>query len=271
MAPLPAHLSPDHLPSDHLPSDHLPSDHLSVLWHISLFGTICLHGALGDLFRFRTRKTGFLLAYLAHSCPQRHSREELINLFWPDSSLCLGRNSLRVTLCWLRQNLEGTDYRGQVLLLEGDSIALNPALIQTDTQYFEAALSLATSQMVPEARIQALGQAVQLYEGDFLPGLEQTWAILERQRLQMLYLESLGELSHLLIEQGQWHQALVWGQSALQLDPYYERAAQAVIKGYLGLQRPNLAQDQYRSLVAHLAELSCRPSWETDRLLSGYC
>ncbi len=69
---------------------------------------ICLLGALqivGDEsseLTFRTRKTTGLFAYLALRAGQRHSRDFLCELFWPDSDAGASRLSLRVALSSLR-------------------------------------------------------------------------------------------------------------------------------------------------------------------------
>lgn len=55
--------------------------------------------------RFRTRKAASLLAYLA-LYPGNHSREKLLELFWPESELDAARNQLSTTLSYLRAPLE---------------------------------------------------------------------------------------------------------------------------------------------------------------------
>src|SRR5207247_9700715 len=75
-------------------------------WQIDLMGR--LRATQGDrvVTRFRAQKGGALLAYLAYHLDRPHSREELIELFWPTSDLCRGRNSLSRELSSLRCPLE---------------------------------------------------------------------------------------------------------------------------------------------------------------------
>lgn len=59
-------------------------DAMQSLWQIQLFGE--LRGTYGDraLARFPTRRSAALLAYLAYFRDCSHSRDELIDVLWPD-------------------------------------------------------------------------------------------------------------------------------------------------------------------------------------------
>ena len=69
---------------------------------IELFGG--LRAIVGDreITRFRTQKTGALLAYLAFH-PRPHSREVLIDILWPESAIETGRNNLNLALSSFRR------------------------------------------------------------------------------------------------------------------------------------------------------------------------
>ncbi len=69
--------------------------------------------------RFRTQKTGWLLAYLAYYLKRVHPREELAGRFWPDAGIEEARTNLRTALSSLRRQLEppGTP-AGAVLIAE---------------------------------------------------------------------------------------------------------------------------------------------------------
>lgn len=62
---------------------------------IELLG--CLRVRVGKrlISRFRTQKTASLLAYLAFFLWRPHSRETLIELFWPEAKPEAGRQTVR--------------------------------------------------------------------------------------------------------------------------------------------------------------------------------
>ncbi|HEY0075794.1 MAG TPA: hypothetical protein VGB77_16960 [Abditibacteriaceae bacterium] len=68
---------------------------MTALWCVEMFGGLRLQRGETTVLRFRTRQTAALLAYLAYF-PRPHSRESLVEQFWPDSATDKGRNNLRV-------------------------------------------------------------------------------------------------------------------------------------------------------------------------------
>jgi hypothetical protein len=100
---------------------------------IELFGG--LRALQGDraVTRFRTQKTGSLLAYLAFYPRKIHYREILIEILWPDTAPESGRNSLSVALSSLRQLLEpaGVD-ASSVLRADRFTVQFEPSAIVTD-------------------------------------------------------------------------------------------------------------------------------------------
>src|SRR5262245_37877560 len=102
-------------------------------WRIELLGG--LRAVQGDraITRFRTLKSGELLAYLAHHRQRPHPREVLIELLWPECDLAAGRNRLSTTLSTLRHQLEPPGVPlGAVLQADRSTIQLNPAMVTTD-------------------------------------------------------------------------------------------------------------------------------------------
>jgi DNA-binding SARP family transcriptional activator len=100
-----------------------------ALWRIELLGWLRAVSANRVVTRFRTHKTGALLAYLAYYHDRPHPREVLIELLWPESEPRAGRGSLRKALSSLRLQLEPPDVPpGAIILADGDTIQLNPAV-----------------------------------------------------------------------------------------------------------------------------------------------
>lgn len=76
-------------------------------WQIEMFGWLRAVSADRVVSRFRTHKTGVLLAYLAYYQHRSHPREQLIELLWPGCVPSSGRANLRGELPSLRrQNVE---------------------------------------------------------------------------------------------------------------------------------------------------------------------
>ena len=78
---------------------------MTLLWTIHLFGALRVVQAEQTITRFRTQKTGALLAYLAFYRHRAHPRERLVDLLWPDDEIESGRHNLRLALSSLRTSL----------------------------------------------------------------------------------------------------------------------------------------------------------------------
>ena len=110
------------------------------LWRFQLLGGLRAACGAAILDKFQTQKTASLLAYFAFYSHRRHTREEMIDLLWPDAKPEAGRNRLSQALVWLRPRLElSPEVRGTVLLADRQTAGLNPLAITVDALTFEAA------------------------------------------------------------------------------------------------------------------------------------
>ncbi|MBV9468120.1 MAG: AAA family ATPase, partial [Abitibacteriaceae bacterium] len=204
-------------------------------WRIELLGGLraCSLPEKGRaLTRFRTRKTGALLAYLSYYLHQQHSREVLIEVLWPASSPETGRNNLRLALASLRRQLEPPDVPpGSILQADRNVISLNPAAVTTDIAAFESSL-LAASQAADAERARLLAHAVELYHGPLLPGYYESWIPLEEERLEGLFLAAQSQLLTYLEQHGDFATALRIAQRTASVAPSHEPARADVRRIY---------------------------------------
>ncbi|MCW3052723.1 MAG: DNA-binding transcriptional activator of the family [Chthonomonadales bacterium] len=217
---------------------------------ITLFGGLQVQQGSRRISRFRTYKTGALLAYLAFYPEMPHSREVLAELFWPDSKE--GRLSLRVSVGSLRRQLEAHDGgAGGILVAERATICLNPLAVCVDVAEFEEALRTA-AQTPPQERMEWLARAVELYRGPLLPGYYEDWVLPERDRLAEAYVGALHQLCTLLETSEDRSAALSYGHRAIIAAPFEEKAHVALMRVYSQAGRPMDALRHYEKLECAL-------------------
>jgi DNA-binding SARP family transcriptional activator len=207
------------------------------------------------------RKAQALLAYLAMPLGQAHPRDKLAALLWGDMREPQARASLRQALATIRRTLAGAD----VLRVDAETVALDPAAVVVDAVTFEQKVKVAT--------LQALEEATALYQGDLLAGLTlneapfEEWLLAERERLREL---ALGALARLLAQQRAAGAAEAAVDSALRLlalDPLQEPVHRTLMRLYAQLGRRGAALRQYQVCVAALErELHTEPEPETRAL-----
>lgn len=150
----------------------------------------------GSAVALPSRNTLLLLARLAIEGTQ--SREALAALFWPDADEARGRTNLRRTIAYLREAC-GRDI--DVLETTSSAVTLTGAVI-VDVRTADAAIR----SQPPDAAV--LQQAVALWDGDFLEGIEpeneelESWVRQQRQSWQVRLSRAAEQLVAMLAGSG---------------------------------------------------------------------
>jgi DNA-binding SARP family transcriptional activator len=228
---------------------------------LTLLGGFQARAASGEPLPLPTKKAQALLAYLALRPGQAHPRDKLATLLWGDTAEARARDSLRHALAALRKTLPAPAR----LVLDGPTVALDPAAVKVDVAAFE--------QRVAEGSPAALKEAAALYQGDLLEGLSvseppfEEWLLAERERLRELAIEALAKLLAHQTEAESSERAIQTAVKLLALDPLQEAVHRALMRLYVRQGRRAAALRQYQVCVGILQrELGAEPEAETRRL-----
>jgi predicted ATPase/DNA-binding SARP family transcriptional activator len=237
---------------------------LTQPWRIQLLGGLSAEQGTQVITRFKTAKTGLLLAYLAYFHRQPQARDTLAARFWPEADVDRGHRSLRVALTSLRHQLEPPGVtHGAVLRADKTSVQLNPAAFTTDVAEFEAALATAAQAPADPRPIGLLASAVERYGGALLPDHDADWVRQERERLANEYLGALERLIVWHADAGRYGEALGYAHRAVQADPLRERSYQTLMTLYARVGQPAAGLEQYYELARLLRQLGAAPSRRT--------
>jgi ATP/maltotriose-dependent transcriptional regulator MalT/DNA-binding SARP family transcriptional activator len=195
-------------------------------------------------------------------------RDEIADRLWPHLAPEAAQRDFKVALNALNKAIEPQRSADDVfafVVREGSAYRLRPeADVWLDAIEFERAC---------EAGLRAsdLGQlrsALQLYRGDYLPdALYEDWASEERERLLSLYLRAADKLAGLLIERGEFEEALDICQAILARDACWERAYRLIMTAHARQGNRPLALRAYQHCVTALRdELGVEPSAATTSL-----
>lgn len=198
-----------------------------------------------------------LLVFLASARPRGfHSRDTLLGLFWPEADDAAARNALRQALHYLRRSL-GED----ALTSRSDrDVGIDPAHLWCDAAAFDQAFE--------ERRY---GDALELYQGDFLPGFFvedapeiERWLEEERARRRSHAVDAAWALAQNEERAGHMRAAIVWARKAVGLTPHDEAAARRLISLLDRSGEPAAAIEVYEELSRRLTtEYGITPSAET--------
>jgi predicted ATPase/DNA-binding SARP family transcriptional activator len=233
---------------------------------ISLLGapSIALDGR--PVRGFVSSKAMALVYYLAAS-GRPYTREALAGLLWPEVADAQALKNLRDVLSNLRRLLEPyLEITRQVVALT------STAAERVDSRQFEARLKSAGQ--ASDDGILPLCDAVALYRGDFLDGFSlpdapafEEWALVERERLRQLFLNSLHRLAIHAGEQGAYADGVAYATRLLALDPTREETQRQLMLLLASSGQRGAALAQYETCRRVLNdELGIDPDQATEAL-----
>jgi predicted ATPase/DNA-binding SARP family transcriptional activator len=227
----------------------------------------------GEPIEVDTRKAIALVAYLAVT-RQRHARDALAGLLWPEYNQTRARAALRRTLSSLgKARAEGW------LEVDRESVELNRDGVWVDVDRFRDLLAECRTHGHSETEVcpdclPPLSEAVELYRDDFLAGFAlrdsaafDDWQFFQAEELRRELASALERLSHGHGALEDWEQAVSHARRWLTQDPLHEPAHRWLMQLYAWAGQRAAALRQYRECVRVLEEeLGVSPLEETTRI-----
>lgn len=233
-------------------------------------GRVCYHDH--PLPGFPSWQPWLLLCYLLLHRRQVQPRERLAAVFWSEYSTSVSRKHLRNTLWRLRHLLQsaGISPDDYLLIDDGGISFLQSGRYSLDVEAFETAIlryrHLSGWELTPDMALQ-LEQAVDLYTGDLLAGVYEDWCLIERERLNLLYLDTLSKLMVFHEYNGDAESGLVCGRAILACDDTREKIHRRMMRLYWQAGDRSAALAQYKICAQTLHDtLGIVPLAETTQL-----
>jgi DNA-binding SARP family transcriptional activator/TolB-like protein len=224
-------------------------------YRLGTFGTVALRGSADEMVlgqHGQHRRRLALLAALAVSGSRGRTRDQLLALFWPEATQSRARHSLDQLLYALRSTLD------ESLFASGDPVRLNPAVLTSDVEAFEAALDR-----------DDLAAAAELHRGSFLDGFHlgdsaefEQWLDAERARLERRYVSALERLAERAEGAGDRATAVEWRRRLAELDPLSGRNAAGLMRALMNAGDHSAAlkhAERYEALVTEELGTSAGP------------
>ena len=192
-----------------------------------------------------THKIKALMAFLVHRGEKGASRDELLDLLWPEQDALRASARLYSAIHALRKVLQPELRRGRnsaYIWHKGDRYRLNLGEGGwVDADAFEAHLQRARQWVrrgEKEVALQEYRKAEALYRGEYMAGLSvryvddhpSHWCMGRRIRLQEMYLEAISFMAHHYEEVGDDEGCLAYVHKMLGVDEGYEEAYRLAMK-----------------------------------------
>jgi DNA-binding SARP family transcriptional activator len=199
-----------------------------------------------------------LLAFLAIARIPVH-RSRMAGQLWPDVAEWRALGNLRSALWRLRR------VRSRVVRPVGEHLGLDPAVVVDLRELTELSLRLLDDDPGAIHRVPDLVDAT-----DVLPGWEDEWLVIERERFRELRLRALERACERMIVRGDTGRGVQACLAAVEAEPFRESAQRLLVRMHLVEGNRAAALRSYlafRELVEH--ELGIQPSDLMDDLVAG--
>lgn len=207
---------------------------------------------LGDLTvppgasKLRSRTEKRLVGFLALSLGRRVSKDEVEQIFWPDSDFEQQSQNLRKAISDIRRVLGGES----VLATEGRQLWLDPEQVSTDVSQFRSLTNAGLAGNDIQANLSA---ALKLYRGPLMATEDDSWILVHRMELEERFCQAAVHLIGKLLGSGNSAEAIRVGSDALLVAPLREDLHIALMQAYSSAGLNGEAIGQYEALEALLS------------------
>jgi DNA-binding SARP family transcriptional activator len=228
--------------------------------------------------RWRAGKTRNLLQFLLLRQGKVVPKESLCDALWPDAPRSANtRSSLKVAVHTLRRILTeqarsaGLANRPPLRLVTcAEGYVLRVHRLRIDFEVFDELIDRghrAELNGVADEATQCYREAVELYDGDFLFGLDAEWACMHREWLRGRYLFALQHLSNADLVAGDYLSVMRWCRCMIEVEPFHEEAYCALMVAHARLGQLSQVRRWYQMCADRLhGELQTAPDPVTEQV-----
>lgn len=212
------------------------------------------------------------LAFLLSNHGRQVSRDTLLDTLWQGRDDARARSALNTTT-WRIKNASAL---APYIALETSDITISLVCrpgVRLDLYDLEQAVDAAHklcesgNDLLPLDVRDALVNAVESYTTRFMPTLDSSWVIVERERCRTLYIRGLLMLMHDAAARCDYEAAINWGQKILAKDPYREITQREVMWLYvMNGQRCDALRHYKRYVDTLKREIGLEPLKDTEML-----
>jgi DNA-binding SARP family transcriptional activator len=218
------------------------------------------------------RKAQELISFLLLVPGQAKARDVAVEALWPGARPETGRKQIRQALWHIHRAVDRDPADTERLVIaDTDHLAVNQdRMFWCDAVEFAKAVERLESGIPEDHDNELVERALDLYRGPLLDGCYAEWCLVERERLEGLYLSALDDASMKAEARLDFEAAAQWASTLLRIDPAHERSHRRLMRFYYAMDDRTRALRQFeRCCQALESELGVRPSGRTDTLAAA--
>lgn len=218
------------------------------------------------------RKAQELISYLLLTPAQSKARDAAVEALWPGAAPETGRKQVRQALWHIHQAVDrGMPDNQRLVIADSDHLAVNQdRTLWCDALEFGKSLDGLESEEVEDEDGGRAERALEIYRGPLLDACYSEWCLVERERLQGLYLAALDRASVQAEARLDYEAAARWASALLRIDPAHERSHRRLMHLLYAMDDRTGALRQFKRCCRALeSELGIQPSGRTAALAAA--
>jgi len=211
------------------------------------------------------------VAYLFHNANRLLDRDEIIDRFWVLDDLGDAKSALNSTTSRLRRALSHPDISR--VELRSDKWSLGVFVQDNDVSDVALLAEIYRQLKIGEGDVRRhYDQIIQLYRGEYMPGHANRWTLLERERLQGLFVRSTLLITDQFMKDGALDDAADGCRSILTHDLLRESVHRRLLLLHALRGEGQKIRQHYKRLENLLwAECKSKPTHRTRSLFEALC
>jgi len=239
---------------------------------LNLLGTAQARYFDHSLEGFPNQQPYLLLCYLLLNRQRSHCRERLAAVFWSEYPTQTSLKYLRNAIWRVRKTLQSVGAPpDEYVVVNNGTISFGQASSYwLDVEAFETKVSPCqdvAGQHLTTEQATRLEEAVELYAGDLLEGVYEDWCLYDRERLSLMYLNTLSKLMTYHEFNATYERGLACGERILAIDDTREKVHRHMMRLYLLTGNRYAAMEQYKRCAQILRETLGVPPMEATTQL----
>lgn len=231
---------------------------------INCFGKFKVYAQNQEPIKWRTEKSKELVALLIYNNGREVTRDEIIELLWPETDVDRAIRYLHNSIYYIRKSMESYSIDRSSIKISGSYSMIIADNVSYDFRTFSALSGKA------EKDESALETIIALSSNDFMEGEDWGWAVIERENIEEKCLDTIVKLSTILIRKKDYAKAEEILKQAYSKNPYDERITTLLVKLYINANQKIKAMmhfNAYSELI--ITELGIHPGKFIKELINS--
>lgn len=222
---------------------------------IQCFGLFKIEWEHEESLKWRSDKTKEVFVYLLMNAGKEVTRDQIIEAVFRNVELDKAIKQLHNAIYYIRKSLQEYGVEKSLIKLQGN-YCLTLGGLYFDKEQWHSLIEIQEAEL-------SVNQIEEIYKGDYLEGMDWSWADIDRENFRNEYVDLLNRYAKFLVEKGEYEVAENCLCKAYRQNPYVEETSLSLLRLYIETNQNSKAMLHFKEFEQVLRdELNLKPPKE---------